>query len=411
MKCKLRVTDVSTGMYVAELDRPWLESPFLFQGFVVESRRELAQLRETCQYVYVNPERSRSDLQSKIRRLAVLDRGEGAAAHAAEPPAEHRFRAFKRELARALDIREKTRQYLDVLMDDARLGKHVSIQGVHTVVTEMLDTILINPAATLWLIQLRDKDEHTALHSINTSVLSMIFARHEGMNREDIETIGMGALLHDIGKVRMPKSVLMKDGPLDREEWDMMRSHAEQGHRMLNQSGGVSEQVKTIVLQHHERLDGSGYPQHLHDNQIDRMALMVGLVDAYDAMTGDWPNSPPISPHKALASLRKTAGAQFGVELIERFIRCMGVYPIGTVVRLTTGAKGIVVSHNRASRLKPVLMMVEDPRGEPYRKRPLVDLASQKGESAGNWQIQQALDPHDFGDERLRSITAAESLI
>jgi HD-GYP domain-containing protein (c-di-GMP phosphodiesterase class II) len=221
MKCKLRVTDVSTGMYVAELDRPWLESPFLFQGFTVESRRELSQLRESCLYVYVDPERSRADLQSKIRRVAVAAGQAGAAndAQSAEPPAEQRFKAFKRELARALDIREKTRQYVDVLLDDARLGKHVSMQGVRTVVTELLDTILINPAATLWLVQLRDKDEHTAIHCVNTSVLAMIFARHEGLSREQIEIAGMGALLHDVGKVRIPKSVLMKEGPLNKEEW------------------------------------------------------------------------------------------------------------------------------------------------------------------------------------------------
>lgn len=411
MKCKLRVSDVSTGMYVAELDRPWLESPFLFQGFTVESRRELSQLRESCQFVYVDPERSRTDLQSKIRRVAIVDQGAANDAHSAEPPADQRFRAFKRELARALDIREKTRQYVDVLLDDARLGKHVSMQGVRTVVTELLDTILINPAATLWLVQLRDKDEHTAIHCVNTSVLSMIFARHEGHSREEIEAVGMGALLHDIGKVRVPRSVLMKEGPLNRDDWSLMHTHPEQGYRLLKQSDGISEQVRTIVHQHHERLDGSGYPSRLVDRQIDPLALLVGLVDAYDAMTGDWPNSPPMSPHKALAQLRRDGGSQFGVERIERFIRCLGIYPIGTVVSLTTGAKGIVVSHNRSSRLKPVLMMVEDPRGNPYRKRPLVDLATRHPESSGQWQIQQAIDPLEFGDDRLRSITAAESLL
>lgn len=410
MKCKLRVTDVSTGMYVAELDRPWLESPFLFQGFRVETRRELSQLRETCQYVFVDLDRSRPDLQSRVRRLAVLDRGRVGDEAASEPPAEHRFKALKRELARALDIREKTRQYLDVLMDDARLGKHVSIQGVRTVVTELLDTILSNPAASMWLIQLRDKDQHTALHSINTSVLGMIFARHEGLDREAIEAVGMGGLLHDIGKVRMPRSLLHKEGALSEDDWKVMKRHPEEGYRMLAQSGGVSESVLRIVLQHHERLDASGYPRRLHGEQIDPLALLVGLVDAYDAITGDWPNSPAVSPHKALARLRKQSIEHFGADRVERFIRCMGVYPIGTLVSLSNGAKGMVVSHNRTSRLKPVVMMVEDSKGNPYRKRPLINLAGETRPGV-DWQIMSALDPAEFGDDRIRSITAAESLL
>ncbi len=410
MKCKLKVTDVSTGMYVAELDRPWLESPFLFQGFTVESRRELAQLRESCQFVYVDIERSRPDLQSKIQRAAVLDRGRGGSVLSEEAPAEHRFKSIKRELARALDIRQKTSQYLEVLMDDARMGKHVSIQGVRTVVTELLDTILSNPAASLWLIQLREKDEHTALHSINTAVISMIFARHEGLGRDDIEAVGMGGLLHDIGKVRVARSIIHKDGPLDDDEMAIMRAHPEQGYRLLMQSGGVPDAVLRIVRQHHERLDGSGYPDRLVGERIDPLALMVGLVDVYDAMTGDWPNSPPLSPHKALAKLRKECAEQFGNERIERFIRCMGVYPIGTVVSLSNGARGMVVTQNRSNRLKPVLMMLEDPRGNPYRRRPLVNLAAED-RGGVSWGIQNAVDPHEFGDDRLRSITAAESLI
>lgn len=411
MKCKLKVTDVSTGMYVAELDRPWLESPFLFQGFRVETRRELSQLRETCQYVYVDLDRSRPDLQSRVRRLTTQNRDQAVdGATSNEPPAEKRFKALKRELARALDIREKTRQYLDVLMDDARLGKHVSIQGVKTVVTELLDTILSNPAASMWLIQLRDKDQHTALHSINTSILSMIFARHEGLDRDSIEAVGMGGLLHDIGKVRMPRSLLQKEGPLTEDDWKVMKRHPEEGHRMLSQSGGASEAVLRIVLQHHERLDASGYPRRLHGDQIDPLALLVGLVDSYDAITGDWPNAPAVSPHKALARLRKEATEQFGTDRVERFIRCMGVYPIGTLVSLNNGAKGMVVSHNRSSRLKPVVMMVEDPKGKAYRTRPLINLAAETRPGV-NWQIMSAMDPAEFGDDRIRSITAAESLL
>ncbi|MCP1727025.1 putative nucleotidyltransferase with HDIG domain [Natronospira proteinivora] len=411
MKCKLRVTDVSTGMYVAELDRPWLESPFLFQGFTVESRRELSQLRETCQYVFVDLERSRSDLQSRIRRQAVLDRGKPSQTVQEEAPPEHRFKAIKRELARALDIREKTRQYVDVLMDDARLGKHVSVQGVKTVVTELLDTILINPSASLWLIQLREKDHHTAQHAINTAVIGMIFARHEGLDRDAIESVGMGGLLHDIGKVKVPRSVLHREGPLSEDELKLMRTHPEQGLRLLEQSGGVPEPVKRIVVQHHERLDGSGYPRSLVDRQIDSLALLVGLVDLYDAMCGDWPGNPALSPHRALAKLRREEEKGFGRERIERFIKCMGVYPIGTVVRLSNGAKGMVVSHNRTSRLKPVLMMVEDPRGTPYRKRPLVDLAGPRGSSGAEWQIESALDPAEFGEDKIRTITTTETIL
>jgi len=411
MKCKLRVTDVSTGMYVAELDRPWLESPFLFQGFTVESRRELTQLRETCHYVYVDVERSRADLQARIRRQAVLDRGRAGSEVAEEPPVEHRFKAIKRELARALDIREKARQYVDVLMDDARLGKHVSIQGVRTVVTELLDTILVNPAASLWLMQLREKDHHTAQHCVNTAVISMIFARHEGLSRDAIENVGVGGLLHDLGKVKMPRDMLHREGPLSEDELKVMRSHPEHGLRLLDQSGGVTEAVKRIVIQHHERLDGSGYPNHLIGRQVDQLAILVGLVDHYDALCGDWPGAPAIAPHRALAILRREHSEGFGAERIERFIKCLGVYPVGSVVQLNNGAKGMVVAHNRGNRLKPVLMMVEDPRGEPYRKRPLINLAAPRSGAAADWLIEGVLDPSDFGEDKIRNITTTETIL
>ena len=410
MKCKLNTEDLSTGMYVAELDRPWVDSPFLFQGFMISSRRELAQLREFCEYVYVDVDSSREDLHQRIRRAAVLDRGAAGAGPAPQPPAEQRYRSFKRELARALDIREKSRQYLAVLLEDAKLGKSVSIESIRTVTAELLDTILINPTASLWLTRLQDEDEITAMHSVNVAVISMLFARHLGMDRTGIETVGMGGLLHDIGKTRVPASIVYKDGPLDDEEWRIMRSHPEEGARLLEQSGGCPEAVIEIVRQHHERYDGSGYPQGLAGHQISPDALLVGMVDAYDAMTSDWPNSPAISLHHALVSLHKDSERLFGKDLVERFVQCLGIYPVGTTLRLTNGATGIVVSHNRSNRLRPVLMMVTDSQGQPYRRRAILNLAEDLPETR-DLEIREVVSPKEFGQDRIRKITAAESML
>lgn len=410
MKCKLNTEDLSTGMYVAELDRPWVDSPFLFQGFTISSRRELAQLREFCEYVYVDVENSREDLRSRVRRAAVLDRGTSGAGGAPQPPAEQRYRSFKRELARALDIREKSRQYLAVLLEDAKLGKSVSIESVRTVTAELLDTLLINPTASLWLTRLQNEDERTAMHSVNVAVVAMVFARHLGMDRTGIETVGMGGLLHDIGKTRVPASVLDKEGPLDEEEWRLMRAHPEEGARLLEQSGGAPQEVIEIVRQHHERHDGSGYPQGLAGHQVAPNALLVGMVDAYDAMTADWPNAPAVSLHHALVELHKDSERLFGKELVERFVQCLGIYPVGTTLRLSNGATGIVISHNRSNRLRPVLLMVADARGQPYRRRSILNLADDRPETR-DLEIREVVSPREFGQERIRKITAAESML
>lgn len=410
MKCKLRVEDLSTGMYVAELDRPWVESPFLFQGFTIESRRDLAKLRECCKHVYVEVERSRPDLRSRVRRAQVSDESLAGTRDAPEAPADQRYRSFKRELARALDIRQKSHQYLEVILEDARLGKAVSVESVRTVIAELLDTLLANPTASLWLTHLRDRDELTAMHSVNVAVITMVFARAQGMDRESIETLGMGALLHDIGKSRLPASLLRKEEEFDDEDWRLIRSHPEEGYRLLQQSGGVPDEVLTIVLQHHERLNGSGYPQGLAGHQIDPQALVVGMADSYDAMCSDWPNSPPMSPHHALVRLHRDARELFGVEVAEQFVRCLGIYPVGTVLRLETGATGIVISHNRKNRLRPVLMMVSDDQGQPIRRRSLLNLGAERSE-AGDLQISEVVNPREFDPEQLRRITAAESLL
>jgi putative nucleotidyltransferase with HDIG domain len=298
------------------------------------------------------------------------------------------------------------------MRDDARMGKNVSTEGVRTVVVELLDTLLANSTASLWLTHLRDRDRHTALHSINCAIFAMIFGRHEGLGREALESLGMGALLHDVGKMKLPRRVLVKAEPLTEEETQQMRAHPEEGYRLLRQSGGLPEEVLTIVRQHHERINGTGYPRGLAGDKVDPQALIVGLVDAYDALTGDWPHSAPISPHVALSRLRSEGPPLFGRDLIERFIRCMGVYPIGTVVRLNTGATGIVLSHSRSHRLRPVLMMVEDVDGNPYRRRPLVNLA-EHGKEGGEpeWTIDEVVDPRHFGDQKFRSITAAETIL
>jgi putative nucleotidyltransferase with HDIG domain len=298
------------------------------------------------------------------------------------------------------------------MLDDARMGKSMSIEGVRTVVVELLDTLLANTTASLWLTHLRDRERYTALHSINCAIFAMVFGRHEGLGREALETLGMGAMLHDIGKMKLPRRVLIKEGPLDEAEQAQMKAHPEEGYRMLRQTGGLPDQVLTIVRQHHERINGSGYPRGLSGDEVDPQALIVGLVDSYDAMTGDWPYSPPVSPHVALSRLRAEGPSLYGRDLIERFIRCMGVYPIGTVVRLNTGATGIVLSHSRSHRLRPVLMMIEDAEGNPYRRRPLVNLAEEEASGGQpDWNIEEVVDPVRFGDQKLRSITAAETIL
>ncbi len=420
---KVEVDNLRTGMFVAELDRPWKGTPFLLQGFLIETDKELARLRELCLFVYVDPTRSavklgtldsshfdlaprrRSPTPAPTKTRSIRRGSPPSLKGLAEPAA---FRESLRQIART---QTHARRYLDHTFNDVRLGSSVDTDEAKEVVSSLVDSITTNVNAALWLTNLKKRDEYTSIHCLNVCVLSIAFARHLGYADEQLRIIGLGALLHDLGKISTPSEILNKPGRLTPEEFVVMRKHPVDGYEMLCDSGGIPAQSLQIIRHHHERIAGNGYPDGWQGEQIPVSVLITSVVDVYDAVTSDRCYHDGVPAHQGLQLLYDIAPNNFGRELVEEFIRCVGIYPVGSLVELTTGALGVVLSADPEHRLKPLVRLVREPDGSPCESRELVNLAELAGHDDASWRrwgIRRVLSAADYGID-VKAIVAADS--
>jgi HD-GYP domain-containing protein (c-di-GMP phosphodiesterase class II) len=406
---KVFVEDIQLGMYVSQLDRPWVETPFLFQGFYINSPREIEQLGQYCEYVYIDEEQSRTTVSPK-RVLAA------PATKLVEPESVQRLNTprdlgdFRQQLNTAIKVHENTKLFITRVMHDIRLGKNVDIKQAKQLVSELAENVVKNPTALLWLTQLKNKDEYTSLHSLNVCVLSLFFGRSLNLPEEQLHTLGLGALLHDVGKLKVPTEVLNKPGRLSTEEFGVMKQHTVFGYELMKNRGELSNNALDIIIQHHERLDGSGYPYNLGHGQISHFSKLVSIVDVYDAITSKRVYHEETTPFNALNDIYKHREKEFDANLVEQFIKCLGIYPIGSLVELNTGQVGVVVFFSEKSHLSPTIMLILDEQKTPYHQFRYVNLGSTVWEKHNQKpEIKRIADPAEFGLD-LADIIFKESL-
>ncbi len=387
---QLTVSELKLGMYVAELDRPWLESPFLFQGFPIRSYDEIDKLRECCDYVFVDFSQSH---EWKPEEHDLLARASHEYPHPRYTDGRHRFEtrrinidsirgkhhyrnstSFTDELKGAGRVYHKARDYIGSVLKDVRLGHSIDPEGAREMADAMADSIVRNENALAWLTMLKNRDEYTEMHSINVCILSLLFGRHLGLEVKELRLLGYGALLHDIGKMRVPLELLNKVDRLSDEEMAQIKLHPVHGRTILHEHVAVPEVVLEIAHSHHERVDGSGYPRGLKGGSISREAMIVSVVDVYDAITSDRVYHTGISPHEALNLMYSWAPASFPCELLEEFIKCLGIFPVGSIVELDSGEVGVVMTLNRRHHLHPIVVLVLDAHKQPYKQRKMINL-------------------------------------
>lgn len=418
MKKKVDVHDLSKGMYVTELDRPWLGTPFLFQGFEIQSDEELAQLRSLCQHVYVLNEDTLSGpavRQTKPRTavtapkthivihtsldVAVTETASRAIPKNGTPPNRYTDQTpVEEELQQATEIEKSTRDVLYSILDDVRLGRAVDTPGAKKAVAKMTESIIRNPDALVWLTHLKKKHEYTALHSLRVSVLALALGRHLGYDEERLNILGIGALLHDIGKLRVPIEILDKPGSLTRDEFEIMKQHVPNGMKILENAEGIPPSALEVIGRHHERYSGNGYAFGLQGDAIGEFGLISAIVDTYDAITSDRSYHLSLSAADALKIIYEGRERAYHPWLTEQFIQCMGIFPIGSIVELSTGNIGVVITANRQRRLRPRVAVVLSPEKKPLAPVNILDLMTVTHDANGRpVEIKNMLPAGTFG--------------
>ncbi len=502
--------DLRIGMFVADLDRPWIDTPFLLQGFMIEDDEQLLQLRNLCQWVLIDPHRSAGpEFDLPVRKATIAPRdlgteprvviqraqapspsGPGSAADsraasaaprarpndsksgpaaargnareegipverglvaargasgsrpgshdAAASPAPSRGDAgqgsnlrglwgqlregvsglFSRkqedqfddaaaeaptvpvdvpvrptfvpetvqltiyedkqvvedEIGAATAAFERTNQLLHNVVEDIRTGNSLQLEMVEEVIDDMVESMVRNPDALMWVARMREQDLNVYGHGLSVAISLVAFGRHLGYPREHLSQLGLMGLLLDIGKIRLPRELLEKTARLSSDEFEQIKEHVELGLAILEQTPNLHPDVVEGIAQHHERMNGTGYPNNLMGDKIGVFGRMCAIADTYAAVTKARPYAEAMSPHEALQMLSTWSGSQFHADMVEQFIQSIGVFPVGSMVELSTGEVGVVVTHNKLKRLRPKVLVIAESDKSPCRHPSMRDL-------------------------------------
>jgi len=413
---KVDVAELKVGMYVSELDRPWRDTPFLFQGFEIRSQEEIANLQRLCNFVYIiDPDEyisAKPNLKARVAPAALRRAQDDPALSRREryefdllrianqpgaPPAYEDLTTLEEEVVTIKQDVEATRELIQSIMEDVRLGKNIDAIQAKRTVAALTESVIRNPDALSCFIQLKKKDEYTAQHSMRVCILALALGRHLGFNRDQLQTLGIGALLHDLGKMKVPNEILNKPARLTDYEFNLMKTHVPRGVEILNATTGIPPAAIEVARCHHERYSGGGYISGLKGEAIGLFGSIGGIVDCYDAITSDRAYHDGMSTHQALRKMYEWRSRDFHPVLVEQFIQCMGIYPIGSIVSLNTGDVGVVVTMNRIRRLKPRVVLVLKPDATPYPTPQTVDLMTHKTRSGDPCEIEHVLEPGIHG--------------
>lgn len=416
MKKKVFVRDLKPGVFVSELDRPWLDTPYMFQGFLIQAESDIEELAKYCECVFIDELKAQPEKQAKGRQKQAKVRLKPAAESDLET-AGHQvvvsstdlavFRgktsypdtqSAQKELPFAAEARQAAAQILDSARTVMEKGLNLDGEQVQHAVEGLRESIVRNPDALMFLSQLKNTKSSAYDRAINVSVYLLAFGRYLGLSRDELSDLGLGGLLLDIGKLKLPVDLLEKKATYTPPEHALFKKHVAFGESMVENMPGVTEKVREMISQHHERENGSGYPNGLHGKDLSTFGKMAAIVDCFEELVIERPFSRPLPPHEALQLIKAWGGRFFHPALVEHFIQCTGVYPVGSLVELTTGAVGIVVSQNRKNRLQPRVLLVLDSRKAALPSPKVIDLLTDRENEFGlEYEIGRSLEFGMYG--------------
>lgn len=390
---KIDVSHLTPGMYVYRLDRDWLGTPYPMEGFLISDREEIDAIRQLCDYVIVDVRRS---------TVEILP---GDDSYTLRPEQRLRVREYSNtasvtdELPRAREAHDNATTLATKIMEDVREGKKLSLADVRDAVEPVVQSVLRNADAFLWISILRKRDSYEYSHAINCSLLAATFGRHMGFAEKILINLASGGLLLDVGKADLPRDLLLRTEQLSEEQLAQVKAHVEAGLKVADVSGIRSPDVLDMLRHHHERHDGTGYPNGLMRNQIPLFGRMAAVIDSYDAMTSERPYRKALAPHQALQQIYRQRDALYQAEIVEQFMQCLSVYPTGSLVELNTGEVAIVMAQNQARRLRPRVMILTGADKQLAEEFIEVDLLTQpyRGTSDRQIEVVGTLDPGAYG--------------
>ena len=382
---KIRVDQLSVGMHLKEFCGSWMEHPFWRTSFVITDPNDIASIRassikevwiDTDKGIDIPPhEPSVSEAESDAQVEAELS----SLAQAARQTAPQTMAA---ELERAARICAQSRRAVTSMFQEARMGKAIDTAKAQQLVEEISDSVRRNPGALISLARLKTADDYTYMHSVAVCALMIALARQLGLSEEEVREAGMAGLLHDMGKAMIPPEILNKPGRLTDAEFDIIKSHPAEGHRLLEEGSGASAAVKDVCLHHHEKVDGSGYPKGLNDKTMSLFARMGAVCDVYDAVTSNRPYKAGWDPAESIKRMAEWKG-HFDTTVFQAFVKSLGIYPVGSLVRLESGKLCVVIEQGEHSLLKPKVKVFFSTRAQAYLKPEIIDLAHSPEKIAG----------------------------
>ena len=391
----MSTSNLSIGMFVGMLDRPWLQTPFVFQGFMIKDKFEIEQLQSYCSQVYVEIERGRLT-ESQIRALAagagpiaehndsgsgrklpgwlhsiVVKSGVGAFLSARRQKRSGPYgitSTVRREAPEAKIAYERCVKSHQRIFARARRAGCVDIDRVILAVTPLIKSILRNPNAMAWTVFSGKRSGRNYSRAVATAVWAVMFGRHLGFDRKALQNLAIGGFLLDIGNVELSDDLLHAEGAITHGQFEQVPRHVQAGVDILRRSDNVEPAVFEMVMYHHDRHDGSGYPHEIHGSNIPPYGRIAGIVDCYDAMTTKNAYSPALAAYDAARELNEMRDKQFSAEVVEQFLHTIGMFPTGSVVELSDASVGLVLEQNPGNLLQPKVLILQSPSGDKLDK-------------------------------------------
>jgi len=377
MERKVSPLFLDKGMFVTRLSRPWIDTPFWIQGFVVRTDEELNALRKYCEFAYIDTVRGieaefymEEDMQLRTNRVLekdLINRSIKACYHRHDP--------LKQALPEAIAVLEGAMSKYKILIHDIKYLQTVDMGKVESIVGPVVNAILKQPDALVLLANLRNRQGYFQSHAINSCILASAFGRFLGLNSDELHKLASGMILLDIGNTRVPEDILYKEGALNDEELREIHKHVFYSVKLLNQSVGVDEDIINMALTHHERIDGSGYPNALSGKMVPVYGRIAAIIDCFDAMIRQRAHARSMSPHAALQEVYRWRGKLFQDVLVDFLMQTLGTYPCGSLVELNSGEIALVITQNPEQKLKPVVLPLMDREGRRYSQFKALDLS------------------------------------